>query len=239
MGPEIRSLTITKEEILPDTGAILAQQGVPEHAAGYGELEALAGQARQELAAALAPDGVLKEVTRGEFAGIYPGQGLNDTRTPLELIHPQAESLALFAVTCGQAVGNRIGELFAAHDYPLGAALDAAASLAADQAAQVAQDTFAAALDEGAGVLRYSPGYCGWHVSGQKALFGHLGTATAGIALTESCLMQPLKSVSGVIVAGRPDIHLFVNDYSFCAACTGKECRERIQSLRAQPENEV
>ena len=43
--------------------------------------------------------------------------------------------------------------------------------------------------------------------------------------------MQPLKSVSGVIVAGPPEIHHFTNDYPFCTACTGKECRERIQAM--------
>jgi hypothetical protein len=212
---------------------------VPEHAAGCGELAALADKAREELAKALAPDGVIKEVTHEEFAAIYPGQGFNDSRTPLELIYPQAERLALFAVTCGQAVGDRIGELFFSHDYPLGAALDAAASLAADRAAQVAEDSFAAALNHRSGVLRYSPGYCGWHVSGQKAVFEHLGNEPAGITLTASYLMLPLKSVSGVIVAGRPDIHRFANDYSFCATCTGKECRERLQSLEFQSEKEI
>ncbi len=87
--------------------------------------------------------------------------------------------------------------------------------------------------------MRYSPGYCGWHVSGQMALFDYLGPDAVGITLTESFLMHPLKSVSGVIVAGQPDIHRFVHDFPFCAACTGKECRERIGSLRVQPENGV
>ena len=232
-------LDISAAEILPDAVAILAQQGVPEHAAGFDRLLTLAESARGELSATLAPAGVLAEVTREEFAGIYPGQGFNDPDTPLDLIYLQAESLALFAVTCGQAVCDRIGDLFSANDSPLGAALDAGASLAADRAAQVAQDRFAAALDDGAGVLRYSPGYCGWHVSGQGAVFSHLGSGAAGITLTDSYLMHPLKSVSGVIVAGRPDIHGFANDYPFCTGCTGKECRERIRSVLTPPKKEA
>ncbi len=232
-------LDISAAEILPDADAILAQQGVPEHAAGFDQLLTLAELARGELAMALAPAGVLSEVTREEFAGIYPGQGFNDPDTPLELIFPRAEKLALFAVTCGQAVCDRIRDLFLANDYPLGAALDAGASLAADRAAQVAQDRYAVSLDGEAGVVRYSPGYCGWHVSGQKELFRRLGSVPAGITLTDSYLMHPLKSVSGVIVAGRSDIHCFANDYPFCTACTGKECRERIESVLAPPEKEV
>lgn len=232
-------LDISVEMILPDARAILTQQGVPEHAPGVEELLILAELARRELAADLAPAGVLNEVTVGEFADIYPGQGFNDPDTPLEPIFMRAERLALFAVTCGQAVCDRISNLFLANDYPLGAALDAGASLAADRAAQVAQDKFVSTLDDKSGVLRYSPGYCGWHVSGQKALFNFLDSGAANITLTESCLMRPIKSVSGVIVAGRPDIHGFTNDYAFCTACTGKECRERILSILTPPEKEV
>ena len=224
-------LEITVDEILPDAMAILAQQGVPDHAAGSADLLVVAEDARDELAATLAPAGVMSRVDHGEFADIYSGQGFNASDTPLQFIFPRAEELSLFAVTCGQAVCNRIRDLFLANNYPLGAALDAGASLAADQAAQAAQDKFTGTLESPAGVMRYSPGYCGWHVSGQKALFARLGSANAGISLTESCLMQPLKSVSGVIVAGRPDIHRFSNDYPFCSACTGKECRDRIQAV--------
>ena len=198
---------------------------------GISDLLAVAEDARDELASTLAPAGVLDNLDPGEFADIYSGQGFNAPETPLPLIFPRAEQLSLFAVTCGQAVCDRIRDLFNANDYPLGAALDAGASLAADQAAQVAQDKFTRTLEGRLGVLRYSPGYCGWHVSGQKALFARLGAAAAGITLSESCLMQPLKSVSGVIVAGLPEIHRFANDYPFCSACTGKECRDRIQSV--------
>ena len=226
-------LEISVDEIRPDARAILAQQGVPDHAAGLAELLAVAEGARDELAAALAPAGVMAKLDHGEFGEIYSGQGFNDPETPLQLIFPRADELSLFAVTCGQTVCDRIRDLFLANDYPLGAALDAGASLAADQAAQVAQDRFTEKLESPLGVMRYSPGYCGWHVSGQKAVFAHLGSMNAGISLSESCLMQPLKSVSGVIVAGLTEIHRFANDFPFCSTCTGKECRERIQIVTA------
>jgi len=206
-------LDIAVEDILPDAAAILEQQGVPANADGSDVLLALAETAREDLGALLTPTGVMAEVTREEFGGIYPGQGFNDPYTPLDLIFPRAERLALFAVSCGQAVCDGIRDHFNANDYPRGAALDAGASLAADQAAQAAQDLFVATLDGQEGVLRYSPGYCGWHVSGQKALFGFLDAAVVGITLTDSSLMHPLKSVSGVIVVGHPDIHRFANDY--------------------------
>lgn len=226
-----QTLDINLKKILPPPRAILFQQGVPDYAADDEQLLAVAQAAVGELERSLAPAGVLDEVTVPEFTEIYPGQGFNARSTPLAEIIPRAERLALFAVTCGQAVCDRIGELFFNADYALGAALDAGASLAADQAAQIAQERFAATVDDGLGVLRYSPGYCGWHVSGQKALFRGLGSQTGGIVLNDSFLMRPLKSVSGVIVAGHPDIHQFTNDYRFCSNCTGKECLERMASV--------
>lgn len=50
---------------------------------------------------------------------------------------------------------------------------------------------------------RFSPGYCGWHVSEQKKLFPLFPSAEpCGIRLTDSSLMLPIKSVSGVIGLG-------------------------------------
>ena len=77
-------LKISVENILPEAGAILMQQGVPEQIDGGDQLLVLAKKARKQLAAILAPTGVMVEVTREEFADIYPGQGLNDAMTPLD-----------------------------------------------------------------------------------------------------------------------------------------------------------
>ncbi|MCK5274191.1 MAG: hypothetical protein KAR37_06065, partial [Alphaproteobacteria bacterium] len=75
------------------------------------------------------------------------------------------------------------------------------------------------------------PGYCGWHVTGQRRLFDRLGADRIGVTLNSSCLMQPLKSVSGVLVIGPPSIHEFDNDFDFCALCSTYQCRSRIGSL--------
>ena len=60
---------------------------------------------------------------------------------------------------------------------------------------------------------RYSPGYCGWKVSEQPILFElfrpkvsaqncNVPPSPCDIHLTDSCLMIPIKSVSGVIGIG-------------------------------------
>jgi hypothetical protein len=80
-------------------------------------------------------------------------------------------------------------------------------------------------------VLPYSPGYCGWHVTGQRRLFDRLEPQRIGVTLNSSCLMQPLKSVSGVLVIGPSSIHEFDNDFDFCALCSTYQCRARIGLL--------
>ncbi|MBO4963632.1 MAG: methionine synthase [Prevotella sp.] len=71
---------------------------------------------------------------------------------------------------------------------------------------------------------RFSPGYCGWHVSEQRRLFSLFPqSAPCGVTLTDSCLMIPIKSVSGVIGIGSSVRCL---DYS-CGLCDMKQCYKR------------
>ena len=80
-------------------------------------------------------------------------------------------------------------------------------------------------------VLGYSPGYCGWHISGQRKLFDYLRPDAIGISLNTSCMMNPLKSVSGVLVTAEPDAHRFKPRFSYCPECKDRSCVERMQQL--------
>lgn len=71
---------------------------------------------------------------------------------------------------------------------------------------------------------RFSPGYCGWPVSQQPLLFSLFPDAhPCGVTLTESCLMMPEKSVSGIIGIGE-DVHRM--PYT-CNICTMDKCLRR------------
>ena len=70
---------------------------------------------------------------------------------------------------------------------------------------------------------RFSPGYCGWHVSQQQLLFPLFKGETCGVKLTESSLMLPIKSGSGIIGLGPNVRHL---DYT-CGLCDFKQCYKR------------
>lgn len=69
----------------------------------------------------------------------------------------------------------------------------------------------------------YSPGYCGWSVAEQHALFSLLPANFCGVRLCESGLMLPIKSVSAVVGLG---VDAERRDYG-CALCRKRDCYKR------------
>lgn len=74
---------------------------------------------------------------------------------------------------------------------------------------------------------RYSPGYCDWKVKDQEKLFSFLPNQFCGISLSESCLMSPVKSVSGIIGLGENVKYL---DY-ICDTCKSNNCVYRNKQM--------
>ena len=179
------------------------------------------------------PHGVWESISTADFLTVYLGEGGNDRDTPLEVVLEDAMSLALFAVTVGEEVSGRIPQLFDAGEMAEGYILDQVASFAADEMAQIATGRFGRAEHQGPdqGVLPYSPGYCGWNVSGQRTLFGRLEPAEIGVAINDSCLMSPIKSVSGVLVLAPIEAHVFSPAFTCCSTCTTLDCQERAAAL--------
>jgi hypothetical protein len=178
------------------------------------------------------PRGVFQTIDRRDFEEVFEGEGGTDDETALELVLEDAVSVALFAVTLGAEISERISENFATGNGAGGYILDQVASIAADQLVEIARRRYAAT--DGAAVLPYSPGYCGWNVTGQRILFAHLQPGDLGISLNESCLMHPIKSVSGVFVAAPFEAHDFDPAFPCCAVCTTFACRDRIDSIRKE-----
>jgi len=233
-----RIVDLTVEAVSPERSLVLAHQGVPPGALVPDHIIELYEEALARFTATAQPKGVLAEVGVEHFGPIYDGEGNNDPAGPVADIYPRADRLALFAATVGPDTTAAITAGFAANDFAVASMLDAVASEAADRAAEVMEATFEDALRAAGwnppdgGVLRYSPGYCGWHVTGQRKLFAALEPEAIGITLTDSCLMQPLKSVSGVLVAGPLAAHAFAPTYDVCTTCETFTCRDRLRELR-------
>ncbi len=230
-------LPLRTNDVLPAPEAVLRSQGVKNDNEVTARVYTLVEKAIDIFYQLCEPVGVRAEITVNEFDDVFAGEGENAADTPLAGIYPRAQALALFALTMGTPVSARIEELFKSNDFALASLLDAVASLAADQAVEVWEASFLHALvEEGrtipdTRVLAYSPGYCGWHISGQKQLFQYLRPERIGITLNKSCLMSPLKSVTGVLVAGPQEIHVFKPDYPFCRPCQTHSCAPRMNAL--------
>lgn len=139
-----------------------------------------------------------------------------------------SESFAFFAATAGvefemfQHVLQQEGDMVKIY------IADALGSIIAEKAADCMEEV----LDEiirskgWKHTNRFSPGYCGWHVSEQQQLFPLFPVAEpCGIKLTDSSLMLPIKSVSGIIGLGG---RVRKMEYT-CGLCTYSQCYRRKQ----------
>ena len=75
--------------------------------------------------------------------------------------------------------------------------------------------------------FRFSPGYCDWSVTDQKPLFQLLDAKAVGVQLTDSCLMQPRKSISGVFGIYPHHDGSTRAIYNPCLECRKKDCQAR------------
>jgi len=232
-----RFVCLTPTDVLAPRSTVLQAQGIPPDVAPTETTLDLFDAACELFNKLGEPRGVVEDVDRESFGNIYRGDGDNAAETPLDGIWPQAHRLALFVVTVGSTIDSEIRRLLDRNELALAFMLDSVASAAADRAAQQMSRNFlrlllaAGAVPPLTRALPYSPGYCGWHVSGQRALFDRLRPDEVGVELSKSCLMRPLKSVSGVIVVAEPEVHSFLNAYPFCGDCIDRQCRERIAEV--------
>ncbi len=232
---ELFEISITN--VMPSMAAVLEGQGILPGEIHSEKIKGLANEALQILGKTICPSGLLMDMRPGDFSVIYRGEGKNDSEAPLAKIINSCSSLAIFAVTLGDKISSEISRLFAQNELALASMLDSAASESAEMAAEEMDSHYRFLLDKSGqlsrsiGIMRFSPGYCGWDISGQKRLFESLMPEDIGIKLTASFLMRPLKSISGVIVAGAREIFEFDDNFAFCAECSTHTCRERIKAL--------
>ena len=130
--------------------------------------------------------------------------------------------MAVFVCTAGEGFSTCSDKYNKEGDYLKGFIVDAFGSLVAERAMDYIQKE----LEKEAGKCgmlitnRYSPGYCNWQVQDQKQLFSLLPGNPCNISLSESCLMLPIKSVSGIIGIGEK---VRKREYS-CDICNNITC---------------
>ena len=137
----------------------------------------------------------------------------------------KADKAALFVCTISSEMEEWAAQLFSNGDAVNGHFVDTIASAAVENAADLLHTYIEAKVrEEGMGVTnRYSPGYCGWPVNEQQYLFGALPKGFCGISLTDTSLMVPKKSVSGIIGIGKN----VMKEAYFCDRCGNTTCTYR------------
>ena len=134
----------------------------------------------------------------------------------------KSDSVAIFLCTAGEEIGIRSRKAMQERDMLRGYIYDVIGSEAVEAAADLMQDDLEkAAKSIGLKITnRYSPGYCDWNVAEQHKLFELMPDNFCGIRLTDSALMDPEKSVSGIIGIGE---NVRFNPYT-CGLCNMKDC---------------
>lgn len=134
-----------------------------------------------------------------------------------------SETFMLFVATTGREFEEWLEKVKSSNDIVLQFIADSLGSCLAEKTADcmeayIKQEISPKNLKH---TNRLSPGYCDWPVSEQQKLFSLFPTPNpCDIQLLPSCLMIPVKSVSGIIGIGT---NVGRSDYP-CGLCTLERC---------------
>ncbi|MCK9413050.1 MAG: hypothetical protein M0Q53_12165 [Prolixibacteraceae bacterium] len=132
-----------------------------------------------------------------------------------------SEALLFFVCTAGKAISDKSTAMLIGEDPAKGYIYDQVGIFLTEAAGDRMHQLIRKELPPGQTTTnRYSPGYCHWDVSDQHTLFTLFPPSPCGVTLTPSALMNPVKSISGVIGIGK---EVSYRDYP-CALCQSLNC---------------
>jgi hypothetical protein len=130
--------------------------------------------------------------------------------------------IAVFACTAGAEI-SRLASEYNKKGHTVHAYIaDSLGSIVVERAMDMIQEHLKSLMEQqGLKITnRYSPGYCGWELKEQAKLFSLLPEHFCSISLSDSMLMKPIKSVSGIIGIGKDVIY----DLYTCNYCKDVNC---------------
>lgn len=139
------------------------------------------------------------------------------------------EKVICVAVTVGAAIEREINKKFERGEYLNSVLLDAAATAAVEQAADLMEKNFAAKFSKEGYKMRwrFSPGYGDWDLTAQEKLFKISGAEQIGISLTSAMMLEPRKSVTAIIGLEKKGQETRGKGQGNCAACNKIDCPMR------------
>lgn len=134
----------------------------------------------------------------------------------------KAGEAALFLCTAGPDIGEWSKKLMSEGETFKGYVVDVVGSEVVETAMDRIQDSLEEEMKQKDLFItnRYSPGYCGWEVSEQQKLFSFFPQDFCSVKLSDTSLMYPVKSVSGVIGIGK---EVSKKNYP-CRFCDDRNC---------------
>jgi cobalamin-dependent methionine synthase I len=138
-----------------------------------------------------------------------------------------SQLVLVFIATAGGRVEQLASQLMA-DDEALPAMIVGAVGSERAEAAQSAVIEGVRTRIESVGLaptLPYSPGYCGMELTEQSQLFELFHGQTAGVSLSPTCQMLPIKSVSGLVGLAPPET--VGPERSPCERCQLENCHMR------------
>jgi len=136
--------------------------------------------------------------------------------------------LVLGVVTIGNALEDKVSELFSQGEYPRAIALDAVGTVSVRALRDymnslLCQETKEQNLQT---TKYFSPGSADWDISQQKNIFQMIPVDKIGVKLTESYMMVPQKSLSWITGIGK-NMTLSSKDEHSCQICQATNCQFR------------
>jgi hypothetical protein len=139
------------------------------------------------------------------------------------------EEVICFIATLGNRIDNKIKNLMNETRLSEAYVLDAMGSIAVENMVERfhKRESEKYEMESKAVTIPFSPGYCDWPLKDQKKVFNLFDSFQLNVVLSESCLMNPRKSISGVF--GVTPLHLSIpfHRYNPCMECSKKNCIAR------------
>ncbi len=221
---DIREYNFDFKELTLDLQSLQAILGYPESPlpAPFDEYlhEALdfASQLTDIKACSRIIDDIRFEPSKGRM--VADGRAFLVGKTVLKELRNSVE-LLFFVCTAGKAISEKSVLLLMGEDPAKGYIYDQVGIFLTEAVGNRMQQLIRKELSPGQTTTnRYSHGYCQWDLSDQHHLLALFPPAPCGVTLTPSALMNPVKSISGVIGIGK---EVSYRDYP-CALCLSLNC---------------
>lgn len=141
----------------------------------------------------------------------------------------ESDCFAVFSATAGAAFDNYVKNTASGWDNMLDVfLLDVIGTCTVERTGDLMEQQLESELGTLQHTNRFSPGYCGWKLTGQKELFSLLPVDGCRISLSDVCLMTPIKSISGLIGIGG---QVRRKEYA-CNLCELEYCYKRNQKKK-------